>query len=1081
VTDDQPQLLLRPDGLPTVGLAIIAKNEEETLPRLLDSLGWTADVPADAQEVAMPEVAAEHRRWTPVEGAAGLWRPDAQIDFVVVADTGSTDGTIKLARERGCRVVSVPWTDDFSAARQVSYDVLPEALAFTLWADCDDLIEGGDKLRNLAAMMPAEVSGTLHRYDYARDDAGNCICELWRERLVRNNIGATWMLPIHEVLQVPTSLMHVGEVVWHHHQPADRERDPERNYKILRRSFEASTAAGEDPDSRTIAYLGTEALGLGRPDEASQLFRLYLGRKDIKNTEERCQVSHKLSIALRAIPEGEKEVPAAQLEESMEAAMLAIHERPDWPDGYIDLAEISLRREEPERALAFCEQAMARETPKTLLIINPLEYQYQPLLMKSVALAKLGRVEEAVQATQEALAITPYREDLQQQAALVGEQLKRQRATEAFLALREALVRHDENWKAQQLMECAPYFIWNDPAVSQARLDQREMTLHAIEPDVYGSYYRENPNEAPFEHTGIPIEEAHERFHRVQFLRDGLAEQAKADGRRTESLAVLDLSANDGWMLANLASGGFGSEGQLDGMDLNRDASERAGQRLEDRGITGRVVCADLHTAPEHFEEGGYDAVVLFETLEHVPDPAATLDVLRRMVKPGGRMYVSTPHGAYENGNVPGWAVVESKGHLRAMQPSDVAGLLVERGKITAMTSEQRLIVASAEPRERRGKVIFYAGPADSRPEQIVETGLGGSETAMCKMAEHFARRGYVVKVYSGEGGGVRQDHLTVEGEHDEGEVLYEPGTAWNPGERCDLFVSLRIPEAFDRTINCDTRLLWLHDADYGDRLTEQRVSRATHVAVLSEFHRDLMVEKYPFVEDKIFLTRNGIETSLYTGPEAQRKPWLVYSSSPDRGLDVLLECWPTIRRQAEAAGVKKPQLHYTYSPIYKQFRDSGAFPHLQAFHSKIERLVAEDGEGLVDHDHLSQPALAALFREAMIWSYPSWSGTAPFPEISCIGAMEAQAGGCIPVCLEYGALTETVAAGRLIPPLETGGKLNSEWRERFIEAIVLYLTDREQRSEIRSVAQPAALELDWSGVCDQWQLELLTKESVPA
>jgi glycosyltransferase involved in cell wall biosynthesis len=94
---------------------------------------------------------------------------------------------------------------------------------------------------------------------------------------------------------------------------------------------------------------------------------------------------------------------------------------------------------------------------------------------------------------------------------------------------------------------------------------------------------------------------------------------------------------------------------------------------------------------------------------------------------------------------------------------------------------------------------------------------------------------------------------------------------------------------------------------------------------------------------------------------------------------------------------------------------------------------------------------------------------------------MEAQAGGCVPVALRYGALPETVKAGVLLEPITVGTKLSMEWREKFIDAVIDFLTDREQRSKIRGVAQPAAMEMDWSGVCDQWQMELLTKEKVAA
>lgn len=332
-------------------------------------------------------------------------------------------------------------------------------------------------------------------------------------------------------------------------------------------------------------------------------------------------------------------------------------------------------------------------------------------------------------------------------------------------------------------------------------------------------------------------------------------------------LRALDLGCNDFWLLGNLwtSQKDLGVEFErLDGIEMNTGSAARAQKRLKDLGIPGEVVCGDIFEAAEHFEPHSYGRVTCMEVIEHVPDPGALLDLMCEMCAPGGQIVISTPMGAYENGNVPQWATVESKGHLRAMVPSEIASLLAERGKITNMETEQRLIVASMEPRPRKGKIIFYAGPADCRPEQIIETGLGGSETALCKMAEHFARRGYVTKVFAGEGGGLRQDHLTVEGKHDEGEVLYEPWTAWDPGEQCDLFVSLRIPEAFDRTINSQTRMLWLHDADYGDRINETRIERTTHVAVLSEFHREIMVERYPWIEDKVFLTRNGIETSYF-------------------------------------------------------------------------------------------------------------------------------------------------------------------------------------------------------------------------
>lgn len=1050
----------RADGQPTIGLAVIAKDEQDTLPAMLDSLGWTLEVEG---ETALPPKGGYR--------AEGIFRSDAAVDFVVVVDTGSSDRTVEIAKQRGCRVVDFAWCDDFSAARTVSYEALP-AVDFTLWADCDDIIEGAEHLHGLAANMPPAIAGTIHRYDYAQDANGNCTCELWRERLVRQGIGEHWDLPVHEVLKVPGQLMHAEQGVWRHRTPLERERDVERNYKILKADYEK--AGDELPSVRTIAYLGTEALALGRREEAIACFEEHLAHPEATWDQERCQVAHKLSLAIRMPQEGESEPSAEVLEASAGAAYRAIQERPDWADGYIDLAEISMVRGESERALAFCDTAQRLDPPRTLLIINPMLYSYQPELIRSVALSKLNRAEEALEATEKVLAVTPERQDIHAQAQAIRGVLMAERAKEQFLGLREILVRHDENWKATKLMECCPYFLLDRPEIGQARMDQREMTLHALEPEVYEGYYRDNPGEAPFELQGVPIADAHETFHRLAFLRAGLDATAKRRGVSKADLRVLDLSANDGWCLANLAEAGYGTAGALHGCELNTGAAQRAAAREQLVDLdAAEVVEANLFDAAEHFDPASYDAVVCFETIEHVPDTRALLEQMCRFASDvnSGQIFVSTPDGAFERGNIGDWARVESKGHLRAMRAPDLAAELCEFGRIDELALEQRLVVAALTPMPRAGKVIFYAGLVDALPEKILEQGMGGSETALVKMAEHFARRGYDVRVYAGGGGGLRGDHVSVDrDEHSGGQVLYCPAAAWDPGERCDLFVASRLPEAFDRTIAAGRRALWLHDADYADRLTEERAARATDIIVLSEFQREHLSERYPFLADHpgLFVSRNGIETEFFKRLPKNRKPWVVYSSSPDRGLDVLLECWPRVLELCAEADIE-PQLHHTYAPVYAEFRKQ--YPHLQAFHAGIEKLQAAT-ESVVAHDHMNQRELARLFAKSKVWAYPSWTSPSSeaFPEISCITAVEAQAAGCVPVALKNGALPESVVSGALLAMGVKDGKLSPAWRERFAEQIVKGLSDEDWRAAQGADGRAFAMTRDWEGVADEWE-----------
>ena len=241
-------------------------------------------------------------------------------------------------------------------------------------------------------------------------------------------------------------------------------------------------------------------------------------------------------------------------------------------------------------------------------------------------------------------------------------------AARALLTLREILVRHDENQKAHTLMQdCVPYVIEHRRDVIAAREDQAAMTLHLRDEQAMRAYYGANPHDRPFEEQyGLPdAVAALDAIPRFGLLRD----QLPADAR------VLDLACNDGILAAALRDAR--PDVLVDGVDLGEACIERANAR----GLPGRFVCGDLHTLYQYELTDGtplptWSDVVLFEVIEHVADPLHTLDCAADRVEPGGSLWVSTPVGAVEKGELPAWDVVEPKGHVRAYSPAGfVAGL----------------------------------------------------------------------------------------------------------------------------------------------------------------------------------------------------------------------------------------------------------------------------------------------------------------------------------------------------------------------------------------------------------------------
>jgi SAM-dependent methyltransferase len=98
---------------------------------------------------------------------------------------------------------------------------------------------------------------------------------------------------------------------------------------------------------------------------------------------------------------------------------------------------------------------------------------------------------------------------------------------------------------------------------------------------------------------------------------------------------VLDVACGSGFGLRMLSA----TRARAIGIDYDRRTLVKI--RAED----ARLVQADATRLP--LPPASIDQVVSFETLEHVPDARALVHELRRVLKPGGRLMLSTPNRAF--------------------------------------------------------------------------------------------------------------------------------------------------------------------------------------------------------------------------------------------------------------------------------------------------------------------------------------------------------------------------------------------------------------------------------------------------
>lgn len=956
----------------------------------------------------------------------------SHVDEIVIGLGGkSSDDTEKIIQEfiddgYPITVFPIEWHDDFSEARNQVLDRVTGD--YFLWLDGDDVLVGAEKLKGLITTNP-NIDAFYMGYDYARDEHGNCLCYLIRERLVRlqdelPNRGWRWIGPVHEVLAPqgfsPDNKMADGFVVIHHKPP--NKHEPDRNIKILLEQL----ASGEpNPDPRVLGYLCTENYGRGNFHEA-----ILHGQRFVKLSgwdEEKYQMQHRIADMYRMMGDYQK---------SIVADMAAIQIKPDWPDAWYGLAETYLISGNPNATIEYTKAGATKEPPQTMLIINPLDYGFSPAVVLAGAYARLNDHEMALANYMKAYEIQPSSE-IANLIELLQKELQLQAVTKHFLALREHLARNDEWLKVRKLYDVVPKHIEQHPMIMETWERTMFQTKHIVDPSELIEYYSTNPFWVSANDDVIK-DPAWLNYPRVRYAMDV--------ARRIGAKNVVDWGCSDGFIDLPVARE-LGIH--ITGFDLDPRCAELANRRAADWNIDARFEAGNIEEI-SGWEGDKADLALFFEVIEHVNDPSATL---AKIEKTANHVAITTPFMSWDKGVIPTWDRLEPKGHLRIFDQYDLEKILTPRGRINNLYRQPWYqtgwLFADYEVGvfPDRGTIMIgaFGSPEHWNPRKFEEGGLGGSETAVIKMGEEFAKLGFRPIVYS---------NIDEPGYYNS--VCYRDQTHFRPQVESDLFIAWRSPEAADWALNTKRLILWMHDTDAGDRLTEERAHRFHAIVVLSEWHKQHMLKLYPFLKpEKLVVIGNGVDISRFANKVERDPKRVVYSSSPDRGLDVILEyIWPSV-----VAAVPDAELHIYYG--WKNFEKFGAqYPYLREFQTKLMNLLVRS-TGVVQHGRVDQKTLAEEFQKSSIWLYPTY-----FTETYCITAVEAQLAGVIPVTNHLAALAETVKAGVIID----GDVHDPEVQEKYIKATIHLLQQpMKERKEIHKKISAHAPALGWDKVAELW------------
>jgi len=185
--------------------------------------------------------------------------------------------------------------------------------------------------------------------------------------------------------------------------------------------------------------------------------------------------------------------------------------------------------------------------------------------------------------------------------------------------------------------------------------------------------------------------------------------------------------------------------------------------------------------------------------------------------------------------------------------------------------------------------------------------------------------------------------------------------------------------------------------------------------------------------------------------------PKFIYSSSPDRGLDTLLNLWLQIRKEFPDA-----ELH-----VYYGFGnwDKAISQRNNENEKRLRDQILENMKqpGIFYHGRVNQDELAKDFLNSDIWAYPT-----RFWETYGITALESMISRTAIVCSDLAGLKTTIPDGCGIKV--EGDAYTKEYQEKFLKEVFDILKNDKRRSEMLEKAYQHAIEQTWENRAKSWQ-----------
>ena len=317
----------------------------------------------------------------------------SEADKIFVLDTGSTDNTVELLKNRGVIVeekIIDPWR--FDVARNLSLDMVDSDADICVCTDLDEIFKKGWR-EELEKYWEKDTTRANYIYNWSHDENGKPNITFYREKIhTRDNFK--WIYPVHEVLECnkEEKVITIDSIVLDHYP--DNTKSRSSYLPLLELSYK------ENPNNdRTLHYLGREYMYSGYYDKSIDTLIKHLQIGTWK--DERCASMRFIGRCYM------------QLKRYKEAEMWfkeAIKEAPHLRDPYVELAFLYYTLKDYNNVIYYIEEALKIKNHDKVYINEPFSYNETVYDLLSISLYNTDKKEEALKYIEKAIEINPNNE-----------------------------------------------------------------------------------------------------------------------------------------------------------------------------------------------------------------------------------------------------------------------------------------------------------------------------------------------------------------------------------------------------------------------------------------------------------------------------------------------------------------------------------------------------------------------------------------------------------------------------------------------------------------------------------------------